>query len=242
AIDAARLERGGHRRLVWVEGELHLRREGFLPPVVRVAHEGGPGARRVALLHEWPGAWPGRLVLAVVEALRHDDHVVVVFGDRVDEAAVRGLEVEGDGSVVDLLHATGVENAAEHRERVGLALRVALGLEAVDDVVHGHRRAVVVLHALADLERPHRGIGVWLPGGRQPRVVTAVLVAEDQELADVAEQFEATLVGDRDRVNRGGRDEDTSPDGAAGLAGWRLASARAAAPARGENAAKQRHR
>jgi hypothetical protein len=71
------------------------------------------------------------------------------------------------------------------------------------------------------------------------------MVGEDEELADVADQLQATLVGDRDRVDRGGGHEDPRLDGRSGLPGRGRAAARgcrAGAPAGGQDAADQRHR
>ena len=226
AVDGARLERGRHRRLFRVEGPLDLGRQCRGSPVVGVPHEDRPDVRGVALHLEPAGAGEFLLVVRVVVPFRDDDHVVVVVGHRVGPGRVRVHEVEGDGGVVNLHHAGRVECAAEDRQGVGRALRVGLGLEAVDDVVHGHGRTVVELHALADLEGPHRGVGVGAPACRQPGVIVEALVGENEELAHVADEFQAALVGDRDRVNGGSRDEDACLDGRACLARCRPGAAR----------------
>src|SRR5262249_35828456 len=68
---------------------------------------------------------------------------------------------------------------------------------------------------------------------------------EGQELADVAEQLQATLVVDGDRVDRADGNNDPRLDGPACLPGRGRAGAGrrgARAPARGQDAADQRHR
>ena len=152
-------------RGVWVlvEGELGGGGQGLGAPVLLVAGERGADLGRVALQHERPGADEGALPLRRVVVVRDDDHVVVVGRRQVREVAVRRGEVEGDGEVVHLDDAVRGQPAAERRQRVGRVLRVGLQLVGVDDVVGGQRGAVVELHALADLERPHVAGGVGRP-------------------------------------------------------------------------------
>ena len=234
-----------HGRLGGIEREIDLRRQRRLPPVVRVTDHARAHVGRVARLHEPAGTGPLFLVVTEVKIVRHDDRVVVVLGQRVHEVRGRGIEVEGDRLLVHLLHPVRGERAAEDRQRVARVLRVSLFLDAVDHVVDRHRRAVVELHPLPDLERPHRRIRVGAPARRQPRMIGVRVVGEDQELADVADQFQATLVGDGDRVDRGGGHEDPRLDVRAGLARRGRAGAgrrRARAPACGQDATDHPHR
>ena len=154
-VDRPAGQREDLRRLVGVERELGGRGQRLGAPVLLVAGERRADLRRVALHHERAGADERALPVRRVVVVRDDDHVVVVGRGQVREVPVRGLEVEGDGEVVDLLHAGRGEHAAEGGQRVRRVLRVGLQLVGVHDVVGGERRAVVELDALADLERPH---------------------------------------------------------------------------------------
>ena len=113
----------------------------------------------------------------------------------------------------------GRSDAAERAERVGRALGVGLQLVGVDDVVGRERRAVVELDAAAELERPHRRVGVGAPALGQHRHELQARVGDAQVLTRLAEHVEAALVGDGDRVDRRGRRDDAGLDDAAGLAG-----------------------
>src|SRR5215510_10485641 len=117
-VDGARLEGGRHRSRVRVEGVLELGGLGRRAPVVRVAGECRPHRRCVARLYESARPDEGLLVLAEVVAIRDDDHVVVVIGDRVDEAAVGVVEMEGDRGVVDLHDTVRRQHPPEDRQRV----------------------------------------------------------------------------------------------------------------------------
>jgi len=154
-------------------------------------------------------------------------------------------KMERDGAVVDLHDAIRSQRAGEHRQGVRRALGVALGLEAVNDVIDGHRRAVVELDSRPDLEGPYRCVGARAPACRQPRVVIVVLVSKDEPLADLTEHLQAALVGDRDRVDRRGRHADAGLDRRPGLAlccRARSAAGRAGTAAGRQDAAEQRHR
>jgi hypothetical protein len=81
-------------------------------------------------------------------------------------------------------------------------------------VLRRHRRAVVELHALADLERPLRRVGVRRPRLGEPRRQLLVL-ADAQELAGQCEHRETAGVAVLDRVDLGRRCRDAEPDRAA---------------------------
>ena len=77
----------------------------------------------------------------------------------------------------------------------------AARLKREHDVVGGERRAVVELHALAQVEAPY-GRARLRPLGRQRRRQAHVLVALDQRLVDVAGEAELQALVERVRVHR----------------------------------------
>ena len=219
-VDRARFECGDHRGLGRIEGPLDFRRKSRGSPVVRAACEYGTDVRCVARHLEVPRPDELGLELRVVVALRDHDHVVVVRRNGVGERAVSGLEVKSDRLVVHLDDAGGRQGSREHREGVTAVLLFGLRLEAVDDVIDGHRRAVVELHALADLERPHRPVRIRAPTCRQPRLVLELIICEDEVFSDVSKELQSALVIDRERVDGAGRREDPGANRRARSCAW----------------------
>ena len=109
------------------------------------------------------------------------------------------------------------QHAVEDGERVRAGVRVREPVEGGGDVLGVHRRPVVELHALADLEAPDAAALARRPALGQPRLRLEVAVRPDQVLAGLAEHAQPALVGDRDRVERAGRLEDPRADRAAAL-------------------------
>ena len=247
-VDVAALQRQDHRLLTGVELERGSGKQRLGAPVVGVWHERGTDVLLVAAELERAGSHERLLPLAEVRSGGNDDRVVVVRRDEVGEVPVRRLEMKLDRRGIDLLDACGRQHAGERRQGVGRDLRVRQLLEGVDDVVGGHRLAVVELHPGPQLERPHAAVGVGLPAQREHRLQRELQVAvEDQELAGLVEHQQTTRVGDRERVDRGCRRDARDPKRAALLARRRRGAGargrrRRGAPARGENRAEQRHR
>lgn len=97
--------------------------------------------------------------------------------------------------VVDLTH---------FLEVVGVALHVGAfdlrALEAEHHVIGRERRAVMKLHALAQLKTPHGRRGL-LPGGRQAWGQAQVLVANHQAFVNIARHTELHRFVERMRVH-----------------------------------------
>ena len=112
------------------------------------------------------------------------------------------------------------QHPGERRQRVGPDLRIGEAVERLRHVLCGHPGAVVELHPLADLERPHAAVMVGLPAGGDLRMQRQVAVREHQELAVHPEHREPALVGDLDRVDRRRRGHDSRPDRPSRLGAW----------------------
>ena len=151
--------------------------------------------------------------------------------------------------VVGRLRAALRQHAGERGEGVAAGLGIGLVVERRRDILRGHRLAVLELHALADLERPLRGVRVGLPALGEPRHGLELAVREDQVLARLPEDGEGALVVDHDRVEVAARGLEARPEGPAGrdvlLADRGAARGRillpAAARAREESDQRQRH-
>jgi hypothetical protein len=135
----------------------------------------------------------GRVAWFVLAPLLAQD---VQGGELVRQDGERRLGLDLDRVVVDLAHFLDVVDVA-------LQVRAFAGgaLEREHHVVGGERRAVVELHALAQLEAPDRGRGL-LPGGGQRRRQAQVLVAADQWLEHVAGHGQLQRLVERVRVHR----------------------------------------
>jgi hypothetical protein len=172
-VDFAGQQRGDAGGVVADRGEDHFLRVAVdLAPVVAVAHEGGAHVRLALAQAERAGAVGaerGRVLDALAAVDRPRGLVLLApllaqdvgGGELVRQDGERRLGLDLDGVVVDLAHFLDV---------VDVALQVGAfaggALEREDDVVGGERRAVVELHALAQLEAPDGGRGL-LPGGGQ---------------------------------------------------------------------------
>ena len=222
-VDLARLQREHARLLLAVEADLgRVRvRLALLVPVLGVLAERRALPLRELVEDERARAVHGLLVVAVVVG-GQDDRVVVVRAQQVRERAVRRLERELDRGGVGGLRAVLGQEAGEGRQRLGRAVGVGEAVDRGGDVLGRHLLAVVELDALADLERPHRGVLVGLPALGQARHRVELGVRPDEVLAALREHREAAVVGDRDRVDRAGRRVDRRGDVAALLHALRL--------------------
>ena len=230
-VDRAALQREDHRLLAGVELERRARQQRLFAPVVGVGHERRADALRVALKLESARADERLLPFAEVGPVGNDDRVVVVRRDQIREVPVRRLERELDRRRVDLLDAVGGQHVGERRQRVGGVLRVRQLLERVHDVVGGHRGAGAELDPRAQLERPHAPVPVVAPAQGEHRLQRQLQVAvKDQELARLVEHHKTARVGDRQRVDRGGRRDRAHVQRAAG--GRRRAAGRRSSPPR----------
>ena len=155
-IGRAALQTRDQRGEVVAEGVLQLVEERLAAPPIRVGLEGGAGGGVV--LGELERAGTRRALVerrAEHEVLGRDDRLRVVRADLLRELAIGAEECDLDREVVDRLRGAGGDGR----------LQVAAGqaVHGGDDVGRGERRAVVPLHALAQVERPHAAIGVGLP-------------------------------------------------------------------------------
>jgi hypothetical protein len=156
-VDLAALERGDARLVLEHLHDDRVDRR-LSAPVVGVRHERVAGG--AAVLLELERACAVHLVRPLARlrqvrrelvALGEDDGLVGHLAGEVREEAVGRIEVEDDALAVGALL-----DAADHALVGGLRLgvRAEQSLERRDDVVGGHRRTVVELDALADLESP----------------------------------------------------------------------------------------
>ena len=192
-------------------------------PVGVVGDEREPGLPAVLLELERPRAVHVRGPVAGLReigghlvGLGQDDRLVGHAAEQVREDAVGGLEVELDRRIVDLRRAAWREHPAVRRERLGV--RAGQALERRHDVVCRHRRAVVELHTLAQLDGPRlRAVG-GRPAGRQAGKDLRRLVDVDELLAgDVRDRERAEGLQQR-RLERSVRRDAADPDRPAGRA------------------------
>ena len=153
-VDLACPESEHHRRAALVEGDLDAVHRRRATPVRRVAHE--RRALLVDVVRELEGAGPDHPALDPRAGIRGDrggldDRLVRGLAEQVREDADRRLELEDDRVVALRRDACGIEEGAQAGVR---RLGADVLLHARNDVLRGHRLAVVELDALPDLERP----------------------------------------------------------------------------------------
>jgi hypothetical protein len=219
-VSLVSLQREDARLLLVVELELGFVREWLLGvPVVGVLHERGADLRLVTLELPGPGPVEGLLEVPVV-ARGEDDRVVVVGAHDVRETTVRRIERELDRRLVDRLRVPLGKNPAEGGERLRAHLRIRQPVIGCDDVLGGHRRPVVVLDALTDLEGPHAAVVVRLPALGELGLELELVVRKREVLRRLAEHAEPALVGDGDGIDctRGRLDRDADGPACLGLA------------------------
>ena len=162
-------------------------------PVVRVPLEIDAHPRLEALDPVRAGADAG-LPVGLAALARQDRQVVVADDER--EVGISGIEGEDHGVL-----AVGGDVGDRRDDRLGGGLRVlaAVVVDGCDHVLGRHLPAVVVGHALAQLEGPGRGVGRGLPALREladQRAVTGHL-GEVVAVAMGHGDGEAVLVGRR---------------------------------------------
>ena len=187
-VDATRHQLGDLGGLLGDDADAHVLVSRLGPPVVLVANQ--QVLLFLAPLHELVGPRADRVLLHPLVALLLDDLLGLhhLRGEPLDEQRIGAVGLEARGEVVRHLHALDLGVVAAGGE---LVLRVQHPVEGRLDVLRPERRAVVKLHALAQLHFPRAVVDV-LPRHREARPHLAGLeVAGGEVIEDVVAHDDA---------------------------------------------------